>query len=134
MMYVPDMGPDLFGVDPRKPPPTLPKEVNTYASSIDLAPTLLQILNLNPENSFEGHSIFDDRDKYQNLLGMHEYGLYINQESDGKRKIDYQIPSQLKCGAKNDTVNSSTPLTLCEYLEFYKWKRQMFEQGRFWEE
>ena len=110
----------------------LPKEINLYSSSIDITPTLLQILNINPENNFEGHSIFDDRENYQNILGMHEYGLYINQEENGKRTVDYQIPSDLKCGVENDTVNSSTPLTLCEYLEFYKWKRQMFEQGRFW--
>ncbi len=112
--------------------PTLSKEVNLYSSSIDIAPTLLQILNINPENNFEGHSIFDDREKYQNILGMHEYGLYINQEENGKRNVSYQIPSDLKCDVENDTVNSSTPLTLCEYLEFYKWKRQMFQEGRFW--
>jgi phosphoglycerol transferase MdoB-like AlkP superfamily enzyme len=132
MMYLPDLNPDLFGVDPSKPQNSLPKEVDLYSSSIDIAPTLLQILNINPENNFEGHSIFDDRQKYQNILGMHEYGLYINQEVNGQRKIDYQIPSQLECGKENGIISASTPLTLCEYLEFYKWKKQMFEQGRFW--
>ncbi len=114
------------------PQANLPKEVRTYSSSIDLAPTLLNILGVNVGTNFEGHSIFDDRQSYQNILGMHEYGLYINQEQNGQRKIDYQIPSQLECDAKNAIISSSTPLTLCEYLQFYKWKRQMFEQGRFW--
>lgn len=111
---------------------TLPKESSIIASGIDVAPTLLQVLNINTKNSFEGHSIFDDRDKYANVLGMHEYGLYINQEGNGKRDIRYAIPSDLQCASTNAVVATNTPLTLCEYLDFYKWKRQMFEQGRFW--
>ncbi|HSR89003.1 MAG TPA: sulfatase-like hydrolase/transferase [Candidatus Udaeobacter sp.] len=118
MMYLPDG--------------TLPKESNTIASGIDIAPTLLQILNINTASNFEGHSVFDDRNKYPNVLGMHEYGLYINQEENGKQNISYAIPSDLQCSQENSIVASNTPLTLCEYLDFYKWKRQMFEQGRFW--
>jgi hypothetical protein len=119
LMYVPD------GM--------LPKEVSTYSSAIDVTPTLLQILNLNVPNSFEGHSIFDDRKEYPNLVGMHELGLYINQEATGnKRKIDYDIPSDLECPAVLN-VSSTAPLTLCEFAQFYKWKRQMFEEGRLWE-
>jgi phosphoglycerol transferase MdoB-like AlkP superfamily enzyme len=112
----------------------LPREVNTYSSSIDVAPTLLQILNINVPNSFEGHSIFDDRNKYPNLLGMHEFGLYINQTSTGKRDVRYEIPTDISCNESDYSVTSSEQFTLCEYLDFYKWKRQMFEQGRFWEE
>jgi phosphoglycerol transferase MdoB-like AlkP superfamily enzyme len=111
---------------------SLPKEVTVFSSSIDVIPTLLQILNINIPNSFEGHSVFDDRDAYPNLLGMHEYGLYINQEANGKRNISYQIPSDLICAQEDFSNTTNTPLTLCEYLDFYKWKRQMFEQGRFW--
>ncbi len=111
----------------------LPKEVDMYSSSMDVAPTLLQVLNINTPNSFEGHSIFDDRSKYQNVLGMHEYGLYINQEwNEDRRDISYEMPSELKCDEEVASLATSSPLTLCEYLEFYKWKRQMFEQGRFW--
>src|SRR3989344_2084196 len=114
------------------PDNVLPKEVARYASGIDVAPTLLQILNINIPNSFEGHSIFDDREKYPNLLGMHELGLYINQvNGNGKRKVDYNVPSEIECAA-NYTSSSTPDLTLCDYLQFYKWKRQMFEEGRFW--
>ncbi len=110
---------------------SLPKEVNLYASGIDISPTILQILNINTANGFEGHSILEDRQKYQNILGMHEYGLYINQETGDKRDVRYEIPSELRCG-EEESVATSTPLTLCEYLDFYRWKRQMFEEGRFW--
>ncbi|MBI2037358.1 MAG: sulfatase-like hydrolase/transferase [Candidatus Magasanikbacteria bacterium] len=110
---------------------TMPKEVNLFSSSIDITPTILQILNINTANGFEGHSLFDDKNKYQNILGMHEYGLYINQEVGGSRNISYEIPSELRCG-KEEGIAASTSLTLCEYLGFYRWKRQMFEQGRFW--
>lgn len=116
VMYVPDS--------------VLPKEVNIYSSGIDLTPTVLQMLNINIPNSFEGHSIFDDRKNYQNLLGMHELGLYINQlTDDGKRKIDYNIPTEIKC---TNAPDLSDNLNLCEYRQFYEWKRQMFEEGRFW--
>lgn len=115
-MYVPDS--------------VLKKEYDVYSSAIDLTPTVLQMLNVNIPNSFEGHSIFDDRVLYPNLLGMHELGLYINQVSDkGKRSVLYNVPTEIKCNAESDT---STQLSLCEYKEFYNWKRQMFEEGRFW--
>lgn len=110
----------------------LPKEINTYASSIDVVPTMLQLLSINVPNSLEGHSIFDNKNDYPNVLGMHEYGLYINEQVVGGRKVSYQIPSDILCTEVDFSKISSTPLTLCEYLEFYKWKRQMFEQGRFW--
>jgi phosphoglycerol transferase MdoB-like AlkP superfamily enzyme len=116
-MYVPDS--------------VLPKNVDVFASGIDLTPTLLQVLNINVPNSFEGHSIFDDRKDYPNLLGMHELGLYINQvTAASKRKVDYNVPSEIECS--NGETSTSSLLTLCDYLKFYEWKRQMFEQGRFW--
>ncbi|PIT88115.1 MAG: hypothetical protein COU29_03835 [Candidatus Magasanikbacteria bacterium CG10_big_fil_rev_8_21_14_0_10_36_32] len=118
MMYVPEN--------------ILSKTVSTYSSGLDLTPTILQMLNINISNSFEGHSIFDDREQYPNLLGMHEFGLYINQlDENGKRIIDYTVPNDLDCN-KNISINTSSPLTLCEFLDFYQWKRQMFEQGRSW--
>ncbi len=119
MMYLPDS--------------KLPQEVNTYSSAIDIAPTLLQVLNINVPNSFEGHSIFDDRIKYPNLLGMHEFGLFINQAVGDKRNTSYALPTDITCDQNDYSITSSAPLTLCEYLDFYKWKRQAFEQGRFWE-
>ena len=121
MMYVPNS--------------ILPKKMDIYMSGIDIAPSILQLLGINVPNSFEGHSIFDDRNKFPNLLGMHEFGLYINQINEQeKRTISYNIPSEIKCGAGDYNSTTSSPLTLCEYLDFYKWKRQMFEEGRFWEQ
>jgi len=117
LMYVPDS--------------VLPKTVEQYSSGLDFAPTILQMLNLNTRNTFEGHSIFDDRKDYPNLLGMHEFGLYINEDVAGKRKLDYYIPRELKCPS-NLEVSLEAPLTLCEFKSFYNWKRQMFEEGRLW--
>lgn len=116
-MYVPDS--------------VLPRTVDVYSSGIDEMPTLLQLLNINVKNSFEGHSIFDDRKNYPNLLGMHELGLYINVTSTGKRQELYDVPSQIDC-PENYSPSSTPNFTLCDYKQFYDWKRQMFEQGRFW--
>lgn len=110
----------------------LPKEVKTYASAMDLAPTILQMLKINVPNSFEGHSIFDDRDKYRNLLGMHEFGLWINEDVAEKRQASYSIPADLRCDGSDITNSPDTPLTLCEYFNYYQWKRSMFEDGRLW--
>lgn len=115
------------------PESILPKEVDTFASGIDFAPTVMQILGLNGPNSFEGHSIFDDRSGYPNLLGMHEFGLWINQMTGtSSRQVDYAPPMDLRCGKEDIGKDPSAPLTLCEYFNYYEWKRLMFEQGRMW--
>jgi phosphoglycerol transferase MdoB-like AlkP superfamily enzyme len=120
LMYVPDN--------------ILPKEVDMYSSALDFAPTILQMLNVNTANAFEGYSIFDDRAKYPNILGMHEFGLFIDQaDESGKRTTAYAIPTDISCTAGDYNNNTSSPLTLCEYLDYYHWKRQAFEEGRFWE-
>ncbi|MFA5127486.1 MAG: LTA synthase family protein [Patescibacteria group bacterium] len=116
------------------PDSILPKEVNTLASSLDLAPTLLQILGINTANTFEGRSIFDDRAKYPNLLGMHEFGLWIDQTSftTTSAQIDYAPPMDLNCTEEIIGASSTAPLTLCEYKNYYEWKRLMLEEGRLW--
>lgn len=113
----------------------LPKKIEMYSSGLSFTPSLLQLFNINIPNSFEGHSIFDDQKNYPNLLGMHELGFYINQiDETGPRRVSYNIPSQIKCDENGQSlVSTTTPnLTLCDFLQFYNWKRQMFEQGRFW--
>lgn len=113
------------------PNSVLPRQVAAYSSSVDLAPTALQLLNINTPNTFEGHSIFGDREKYPNLLGAHEFGLYINQlGQNGQRQTDYVIPNDLKCN--NEISSPDGPLTLCEFYQYYQWKRLMFEDGRLW--
>lgn len=117
------------------PNSVLPKKVDVYASGLSFTPSLLQLFNINIPNSFEGHSIFDDQKNYPELLGMHELGLYINQiDVTGPRRVSYNLPTEIKCDKNGQSlVSTTTPdLTLCDYLQFYHWKRQMFEQGRFW--
>lgn len=111
----------------------LPKKVDVYSSGLDFTPTLLHLLNINAPNAFEGHSIFEDRKKYPNLLGMHEFGLYINQETRKGREITFDLPINLQQSCGDSPTNTSTPeLTLCEFEQFYKWKRNMLEEGRLW--
>jgi len=115
------------------PDTVLKKEIDLFSSELDVTPTILHILNINAPNTFDGHSIFDDREEYPNLLGMHEFGLYINQiDSTGNRHIDYQLPANLALTCDDNQQEQSDDLTLCEFYQFYKWKRQMLEQGRLW--
>jgi len=116
------------------PETLLPNEVDTYSSAIDFAPTMLHILGINIPNSFEGWSIFDKRPEYPNLLGMHEFGLWINQEINGSstRRIDFAPPVDIDCPLVLSERDVETPLSLCEYKNYFQWKRQMFEEGRWW--
>ncbi len=107
----------------------LPKRNEIYGSGIDLAPTVLHLLNFSSPNSFEGYSLLGARKKYPNLIGMHEFGLYLNQETlDKKRQEEFVMPNDVDCEEKI----SGDLLTMCELKQYYDWKRQMMLQGRLW--
>ncbi len=116
------------------PKSILPKNIDVLSSGIDFAPTVLNLLNINTPNSFEGHSILNDRQNFPNILGMHEFGLYTNQlDQNGKRMINYKIPIELDCSNYQYESDTTKPLTLCEFLNYYQWKKRVFSDGRFWE-
>lgn len=105
----------------------LPKEIDVLSSGVDFAPTILNILNINEPNSFEGWSILSERKKYPNILGMHEVGLYINENNVLN---DYADPYFIDC--KKENFINKTNLTLCELKHFFEWKKEMLLEGRFW--
>ncbi len=118
LMYVPDS--------------VLPKDVSIWSSGLDFTPTILHLLGINTPHSFEGHSLFDDRAKYPNIIGMHELGLYSNEAlPNGARSITYEVPDTLRC-PENLTVSSTAPITSCELLRLYQFRRDRLEQGRLW--
>ncbi|MDO9509908.1 MAG: sulfatase-like hydrolase/transferase [Candidatus Magasanikbacteria bacterium] len=107
----------------------LPQENEVYGSGIDVSPTILHLLNLETPSSFEGYSLLGERKKYPNIIGIHEFGLYLNQEDkNGVRKIDYTLPSDVQC----EEQKTNSLMTLCELKQFYDWKRQMLLAGRLW--
>lgn len=113
----------------------LPDRIETYSSSIDMPPTIMEILGMGGREIFDGKSILSDRKDFPNILGMHEFGLYINQlNQDGTRRESYSMPQELSCDLNNSYGNQQEPLSLCEYLNFYKWKRLMLEEGRLWDD
>ncbi|MBI5222153.1 MAG: LTA synthase family protein, partial [Candidatus Magasanikbacteria bacterium] len=118
----------------RIPDSVLPREVNVLSSAIDFTPTLLHILGINVKNSFEGHSIFDDRTAFPSIMGMANDGFYVNEKlKDSAPVVAYSLTSELDCPLlKNEDIDLEAPLTLCETRHFYLWKKQMFEDGRLW--
>lgn len=114
------------------PDSILPKQIDIFSSSIDIAPTLMDLIGINSHNYFDGHSIFADRISYPNLLGMHEFGLYINQEDNDKRLESHALSQELDCSKEAIFSDSNTPLSLCELSYFYNWKRQIMDDGRLW--
>lgn len=117
----------FFGV--YLPENTLPKENEVYGSGIDLAPTILHLLDLPVPESFEGYSLLGSRKKYPNLIGMHEFGLYLNQElTDKSRQESFAMPTDVDC----EEISSNKLLNLCELKKYYDWKREMLLSGRLW--
>ncbi len=116
------------------PHTTLPKKVERVSSGVDFTPTLLHILDINLPNTFEGYSIFDGRETYPNVLGMHDLGFYINEvDAAGKRSELFSTYSQLECDTLEDEkIIPDAPLTLCELQKFFLWKKEQFRLGRFW--
>lgn len=114
------------------PESILPKQIDTYSSSIDIAPTIMDLLGINSNNYFDGHSIFSGRTDYPNLLGVHEFGLYINQETAGGRSETHALSQELDCSREQIFVSTSSPFSLCELAYFYNWKRKMMNDGRLW--
>jgi len=112
----------------------LGKSVSTVSSQIDLTPTILHLLNINSPNSFIGHSIFDDRSSYPNLLATHEYHSYINQQVGKQRSIDhFELDNlQWQNDCNGSTVESSSPLTRCEYLTWFKWHKAILANNLIW--
>ena len=97
------------------------------SSVLDLAPTILDILGPNSNNAFTAFH-FDDRDHIR-TVGMHEFGLLINRSDDkGRPPLITAVPSQLIVREFAIRIPRQF-LTLCELQEYYKWKRQVFEEA-----
>jgi len=122
MMYVPDS--------------VLPNIVDTRSNGLDFTPTLLHMFDVNIRNSFDGYSIFDKRQNIPSLLGMHEMGFNISEEVCEGEKCEFKetvgVIAGARCEEKDYTIDSSSPLTACEFIDFFNWKRKMLKEGRYW--
>jgi hypothetical protein len=116
------------------PESTVPKKVTTRASGVDFTPTLLDVLDIETPISAEGYSIFDARELYPNILGMHDLDIFISEEiAPETYNKTSGTPTILYCSPIQDlTINVVDPLTICEFYHFYNWKKIQFTQGRFW--
>ena len=81
----------------------LPRRLRVVSSQIDLSPTLLHILGINPRNHFEGHSIFGGRQRYPALLCMHEYYFGMVQPMAGAERRTSR-PMAMRFASRNFTV------------------------------
>jgi len=111
------------------PQNNISKEIEVYGSGIDMAPTILHLLNIEAPKKFEGWSLLGERSKYPNLIGMHEFGLYLNQTPDNKtREESFSTPNDVSC----DLPADNEIMSLCELKTYYDWKRDMLLSGRLW--
>ncbi len=71
---------------------------DAYTTSIDFAPTVVQVLNLqSKENSFLGHSIFKDRRKYKSGIGIFRDKLFtIEKDKAEAHNLDNKAPATIK--------------------------------------
>ncbi|MEE9125897.1 MAG: sulfatase-like hydrolase/transferase, partial [Planctomycetota bacterium] len=104
---------------------------NVVSGQIDLTPTILHMLGLNVRNHFEGHSIFEGRKLFPELVGMHEYLFWIFQKVDGKPTMtNFQLADMKGRGVGFDAT--SPVLTQAEYYHYYQWKKALHVNNRIW--
>jgi len=106
---------------------------HVVSAQIDLAPTILHMLGLNVRNHFEGHSVFEGRRQFPELLGMHEYLFWIYQVVDGRpTPVNFTL-DDVKNRPTGVAFDATSPvLTQDEYFHFYKWKRALHVNNRIW--
>ena len=96
----------------------LPKKYNVNATSIDLAPTVLQLLNIkaNNANSFLGNSIFDEKlnNTAFGISGYQDFNIYINNDFNKTNKKPINI---------EDKDIKSTYESLFKILKYSKYLR-----------
>jgi hypothetical protein len=100
------------------------------ASSVDLTPTLLHLLDLDAPNSFEGTSLFDDRRGQVGVLGD-QAGLLWTLQPDG---AGGDLTRNFGLGDCDPAVDDSEtlPLSICEQIEWHRWKESLVRQRRVW--
>ena len=95
----------------------LPNAKYINATSVDLAPTILQLANINPiqENAFLGRALFDSR-PFDAAFGISPYPDYKVFFRTGKRLVN-EVPSRIRNKADRKTILSlHRILKYSEYL------------------
>ncbi len=118
------------------PTHALPARLDGPASSIDVAPSILHLLDVDEPNHFEGQSVFESAGRRTGVLGLHdELFFYAERLGDGYRRASYGRDDVVRVCADNPPRGAAPapgPLTLCEYLAWYRWKRALHYADRIW--
>jgi len=104
----------------------LPQQIDAQASSVDFAPSLLQLLGIkNESNSFMGQSIFSDRQKKPGAIGLMYNKRMFLADSGNYRAEDLTIKN---CRRKS---TSGEKRTLCALYKTIKQSHYLQAEGRF---
>lgn len=97
----------------------LPKTLQINTTSVDLAPTVLQLANINPQkdNAFLGRSLFDSR-SFDAAFGISPYPDYPVYLRMGKRTVN-KTPDKIKNETDKKTLSS-----LHRILKYYEYLRK----------
>jgi phosphoglycerol transferase MdoB-like AlkP superfamily enzyme len=117
------------------PTHNLPRQLGVASSSVDIIPSLLHLLDINIPNSFEGLSVFDGngRIKHGGLLGSHPYLFFyrINNRSFNFDRDGIRCDDTLN---NTDSPGVREAFTVCDYLDWWKYKRWLVKNDRVWKE
>jgi hypothetical protein len=113
----------------------LPRELAVSSSAVDIAPSLLHLLDMDVPNPFEGLSVFDrnGRKGHKGLLGSHQYLFFYRVDS----KDTLFGRGDIKCdgaGGKASSLDSRETFTACDYFDWWKYKRWLVKNNRIWRE
>lgn len=99
------------------------------ASSVDLLPTILHLLDVDVPNPFEGNSLFDDRRGQDAVLGD-QTDLLWSRQPDGDGHLVIRNFHTSDCDAAEDVHGAM--LTPCEQIEWHHWKERLVHDKRIW--
>jgi lipoteichoic acid synthase len=107
----------------------IPPKVDTLSSSLDFTPTFLHMLDINIENPFMGHSVFEDRKKYKSIIGVHNDNLFTVM---GKKHQLHRKAGEIaeKCSLQEEY--GDTNFEKCTMAKWFLYNRHIVNSNRIW--
>lgn len=99
------------------------------STQVDLAPTTLHLLGINPPSPFEGHSVFDQGRSQQAVLGFTGSMFFSAETIDGEVVVDQFLIDDIDDRGPDPRRGE---LTRHELVHFAEWKRALLAADRLW--
>lgn len=104
---------------------------HVVSSQVDLAPTILHMLDHDVPNHFEGQSLFGGRREHPGAIGMNHELFFVAQPHDGEIVEDwFELRDVATRPASHDA--GTELLTRQELYRYFQWKSGIHAEDRVW--